>query len=76
MQHWVIDSAVYNCYSCGLEFTFTERKHHCRDCGQIFCARCFRGREGRGGEGRGGGGGREGRKKERKSGGKGEEQGL
>ena len=39
MEHWLKDEAVDNCMKCSAEFTFTERKHHCRDCGRIFCAR-------------------------------------
>ena len=39
MEHWLKDEAVDNCMQCNAEFTFTERKHHCRDCGKIFCAK-------------------------------------
>ena len=39
MEHWLRDEAVDKCMKCNVEFTFTERKHHCRDCGKIFCAK-------------------------------------
>ena len=39
MEHWLKDESVDKCINCAVEFTFTERKHHCRDCGRIFCAR-------------------------------------
>ena len=28
------------CLECGLKFGLTNRKHHCRHCGRILCARC------------------------------------
>ncbi len=39
MEHWLKDEAVDKCMKCEVDFTFTERKHHCRDCGKIFCAK-------------------------------------
>ncbi len=37
---WIDDSAVTQCYQCGITFSFYYRKHHCRTCGRIFCYRC------------------------------------
>ena len=37
---WVKDHTVTNCYGCTVEFGFWYRKHHCRNCGNIFCAKC------------------------------------
>ncbi|KAI6215263.1 hypothetical protein M3Y94_00365400 [Aphelenchoides besseyi] len=37
---WVPDSDCENCVACGSSFTFIRRRHHCRNCGRIFCYRC------------------------------------
>eukprot|EP01129_Flabellula_baltica_P001958 TRINITY_DN11847_c0_g1_i1.p1 TRINITY_DN11847_c0_g1~~TRINITY_DN11847_c0_g1_i1.p1 ORF type:complete len:240 (+),score=48.47 TRINITY_DN11847_c0_g1_i1:95-721(+) len=37
---WVEDDSVSRCASCTQEFTFFVRRHHCRNCGNIFCADC------------------------------------
>ncbi|XP_017480642.1 PREDICTED: myotubularin-related protein 4 isoform X2 [Rhagoletis zephyria] len=37
---WVPDHAVKRCTSCQVEFWIGRRRHHCRSCGQIFCADC------------------------------------
>jgi hypothetical protein len=37
---WVDDSAVDRCILCNTEFTFTNRRHHCRFCGKITCYYC------------------------------------
>merc|ERR1719264_641033 len=39
-RKWADDADASNCSSCGGQFTITNRKHHCRNCGQIFCADC------------------------------------
>lgn len=37
---WVADSACSQCMSCKAPFTIIRRRHHCRNCGKIFCSRC------------------------------------
>ncbi|XP_073993149.1 RUN and FYVE domain-containing protein 2-like isoform X2 [Rhodnius prolixus] len=37
---WASDDAVTNCKICRREFSLTRRKHHCRNCGAIFCNAC------------------------------------
>ncbi|XP_022098309.1 lateral signaling target protein 2 homolog isoform X2 [Acanthaster planci] len=37
---WVPDDSATECTSCKAVFTMLRRKHHCRNCGKIFCARC------------------------------------
>uniref|UniRef100_A0A672JD84 Early endosome antigen 1 n=1 Tax=Salarias fasciatus TaxID=181472 RepID=A0A672JD84_SALFA len=39
-RKWAEDHEVQNCMACGKGFTVTVRKHHCRHCGNIFCAEC------------------------------------
>ncbi|XP_026481579.1 putative 1-phosphatidylinositol 3-phosphate 5-kinase, partial [Ctenocephalides felis] len=34
------DSACYECYDCTEPFNTFRRRHHCRLCGQVFCAAC------------------------------------
>lgn len=43
-EHWVPDEAVNNCTSCSTNFNAFVRKHHCRNCGEIFCDKCTQGR--------------------------------
>lgn len=38
-DHWVRDEGGENCTACGVKFSFAERRHHCRNCGQLFCSR-------------------------------------
>lgn len=37
---WVPDYFVTHCQSCNQKFSCQLRKHHCRNCGQIFCYKC------------------------------------
>ncbi|KZC09431.1 Protein RUFY3 [Dufourea novaeangliae] len=37
---WANDRLVTHCKSCNREFNITRRKHHCRNCGEIFCHAC------------------------------------
>ncbi|KAF1334156.1 Phosphatidylinositol 3-phosphate 5-kinase, partial [Globisporangium splendens] len=37
---WMSDRSCKTCYECEQMFTFVRRRHHCRSCGQIFCAQC------------------------------------
>jgi hypothetical protein len=38
--HWKADSAVSQCEHCSAAFSLFRRKHHCRECGGIFCDGC------------------------------------
>ncbi len=37
---WKPDESAEFCEKCFKKFSFTIRRHHCRDCGGIFCADC------------------------------------
>lgn len=37
---WLDDNEATHCMRCGTKFTLRVRKHHCRSCGGIFCAKC------------------------------------
>ncbi|XP_023930684.1 WD repeat and FYVE domain-containing protein 3 [Lingula anatina] len=39
-DHWVRDETSDVCVACGVKFSFSERRHHCRNCGQLFCSKC------------------------------------
>ncbi|KAH8940071.1 hypothetical protein BDL97_15G069300 [Sphagnum fallax] len=43
-QHWVPDEAATKCSNCSVEFSVFNRRHHCRNCGNLFCDRCTQGR--------------------------------
>ncbi|XP_043470076.1 protein RUFY3 isoform X2 [Leptopilina heterotoma] len=37
---WANDRLVTHCKGCTREFNIARRKHHCRNCGNIFCNAC------------------------------------
>ncbi|XP_071131645.1 RUN and FYVE domain-containing protein 2-like isoform X4 [Mytilus edulis] len=37
---WKGDKDASHCSSCEKEFSISRRKHHCRNCGNIFCNEC------------------------------------
>jgi len=40
LNSWEEDSKVTTCRSCEANFGLKKRKHHCRNCGGIFCDAC------------------------------------
>ncbi|KAL7162801.1 hypothetical protein ACSBR2_043142 [Camellia fascicularis] len=37
---WMPDQSCRVCYECDSQFTLFNRRHHCRHCGRVFCAKC------------------------------------
>lgn len=37
---WMDNSSAQKCLECGVTFSLTRRRHHCRTCGRIFCTGC------------------------------------
>jgi zinc finger FYVE domain-containing protein 26 len=37
---WVLDDDVRKCMVCSENFNLLNRRHHCRHCGRVICARC------------------------------------
>eukprot|EP00033_Pygsuia_biforma_P001154 GCRY01001311.1.p1 GENE.GCRY01001311.1~~GCRY01001311.1.p1 ORF type:complete len:403 (-),score=118.55 GCRY01001311.1:108-1316(-) len=37
---WVSDKESSVCMLCGSQFSSTNRRHHCRKCGKLFCIQC------------------------------------
>nr|XP_032650678.1 lateral signaling target protein 2 homolog isoform X3 [Chelonoidis abingdonii] len=40
LPEWVPDGTCSQCTACQSPFTVLRRRHHCRNCGKIFCSRC------------------------------------
>jgi len=40
IYQWVKDENVSHCHTCNNIFSLLNRKHHCRNCGKIFCNLC------------------------------------
>ncbi|XP_046392591.1 WD repeat and FYVE domain-containing protein 3 isoform X2 [Ischnura elegans] len=41
-DHWLKDEGAEACAACNVRFSLYERRHHCRNCGQVFCSKCSR----------------------------------
>jgi len=39
-EKWAPDSSTKNCIGCERKFTQVKRRHHCRNCGGVFCGKC------------------------------------
>eukprot|EP00011_Vannellida_sp_DIVA3-517-6-12_P001982 CAMPEP_0114616758 /NCGR_PEP_ID=MMETSP0168-20121206/6851_1 /TAXON_ID=95228 ORGANISM="Vannella sp., Strain DIVA3 517/6/12" /NCGR_SAMPLE_ID=MMETSP0168 /ASSEMBLY_ACC=CAM_ASM_000044 /LENGTH=296 /DNA_ID=CAMNT_0001827881 /DNA_START=15 /DNA_END=905 /DNA_ORIENTATION=+ len=39
-SHWEADANAASCRKCNAQFALTLRRHHCRDCGKVFCDEC------------------------------------
>ncbi|KAJ8281501.1 hypothetical protein COCON_G00040200 [Conger conger] len=37
---WLKDDEATQCKKCQKEFSISRRKHHCRNCGDIYCSHC------------------------------------
>ncbi|XP_015502272.2 myotubularin-related protein 4 isoform X1 [Parus major] len=40
VTRWVPDHMASHCFNCDCEFWLAKRRHHCRNCGNVFCATC------------------------------------
>lgn len=38
-DHWLKDEGAEQCNLCEVRFSLYERRHHCRNCGQLFCSK-------------------------------------
>lgn len=41
---WIKDKEAVQCRLCDIQFSVIQRRHHCRNCGLIFCNSCSSGR--------------------------------
>lgn len=39
-NEWVDSESTHQCSNCNCAFSISNRKHHCRSCGQVFCSKC------------------------------------
>eukprot|EP00742_Colponemidia_sp_Colp-10_P002210 GILJ01002363.1.p1 GENE.GILJ01002363.1~~GILJ01002363.1.p1 ORF type:complete len:646 (-),score=71.18 GILJ01002363.1:240-2123(-) len=39
-RSWVADKDAHSCMQCKTQFTLFTRRHHCRNCGGVFCGKC------------------------------------
>jgi len=37
---WTPDEWSDQCHECTSKFSVVRRRHHCRSCGRVFCAKC------------------------------------
>lgn len=40
VTRWVPDHMALYCFNCDSEFWIAKRRHHCRNCGNVFCKDC------------------------------------
>ncbi|TRY57235.1 hypothetical protein DNTS_003306 [Danionella cerebrum] len=40
VTRWVPDHMASHCFGCDSEFWIAKRRHHCRNCGNVFCKDC------------------------------------
>ncbi|XP_075052713.1 phosphatidylinositol-3,5-bisphosphate 3-phosphatase MTMR4 isoform X2 [Mixophyes fleayi] len=40
VTRWVPDHMASHCFNCDCEFWLAKRRHHCRNCGNVFCGGC------------------------------------
>ncbi|SMF94706.1 FYVE zinc finger [Methylomagnum ishizawai] len=38
--YWIPDAQAPKCMACGVRFGLVTRRHHCRNCGGVFCGKC------------------------------------